>query len=472
MRTLRVPHGTLMANKLWGGRFTHDTDKTAGEFGASIDFDKKLVSHDIAGSIAHARMLGGRGIIPFEESQSIIAGLKEVLADIEAGRAQFLTEYEDIHMNVEVLLTEKIGDVAKKLHTARSRNDQVALGTKLYVKEQCAEIIAALIALNNALIKLSKTHLDTIMPAFTHLQKAQPTTLAHHFGAYIEMFLRDIGRFSDCKKRADTMPLGAGAVCATTYEIDRDQVAAELEFYDITGNSMDAVSDRDFVAEFIFSASVTMMHLSRFCEELIIWNTDEYRYITMDDAYSTGSSIMPQKKNPDMAELIRGKTGRVYGDLIAILTVLKGLPLAYNKDMQEDKEPLFDAAQTLSGCIHVFTAMICTVKFNTEVMKSSAQGGYLYATDIADYLVKRGVPFRDAHEITGKIVATCVERNIDVGDLTLAGVQYFSDKFDEDIFSAIELKKMIADRFIVGGPNSTRILERLSQVETEMSRAL
>ncbi len=386
-------------SKLWGGRFEKTTDAFAEGFHSSISFDKALYAQDIAGSIAHSTMLAKQGIISGEDAVQIKEGLLWILDDIESGRIEFSSHDEDIHMNIERVLTERIGDPAKRLHTARSRNDQVALDFKMYVKEQCDDNIEYLKQLIGSLVVIARENTQTIMPAYTHLQKAQPTTLAHHMMAYAQMFKRDIERLVDCKKRTDFSPLGSGALCATTYPLDRKFVADELGFGDITMNSLDGVSDRDFAIEFLSCASITMMHLSRFCEELILWSTGEFSFIKMDDAYSTGSSIMPQKKNPDMAELIRGKTGRVYGDLVGLLTVMKGLPLAYNKDMQEDKEGVFDAATTLSSCVRVFNGMISTVKFNKQVMYDTAGKGFTNATDAADYLVKKGLPFRDAHEV-------------------------------------------------------------------------
>lgn len=429
--------------KLWKGRFSKAASSYAEEFNASIEFDQRLYKQDITGSIAHAKMLGKQGIITAKEALAIESSLLEILKDIEDGKIQFTIEQEDIHMNIESILTERVGDIGKKLHTARSRNDQVALDLRLYLKDDIQEIVSLLEGLNRSLISIAKVNQDTVMPGYTHLQRAQPVTLAFHVMAYWEMFSRDINRFNNCYKHTDSLTLGSGALAGTTYNTDREFLAQMLGFDSICQNAMDAVSDRDFAIEFISCCSITMMHLSRFCEELIIWNTSEFNFIEMDDAYSTGSSIMPQKKNPDMAELIRGKTGRVYGDLMTILTIMKGLPLAYNKDMQEDKHPIFDAGDTLKSSITIFTQMITTMKINVSVMEQSAKSGFMNATDAADYLVSKGLAFRDCHEIIGRIVLYCIEKNKAIEDLTLGELKEFSEKFEEDVFEKIDIRSCI-----------------------------
>ncbi|SMB91147.1 argininosuccinate lyase [Desulfonispora thiosulfatigenes DSM 11270] len=438
--------------KLWGGRFSKSTDKLVEDFHSSISFDKRLYYFDITGSIAHARMLGDTGIIPKQDADLIIKGLKEIITEIENGQVEFDVSAEDIHMNVEVLLTKKIGQVGKKLHTGRSRNDQVALDAKMYLKTEI-EILAEMFKeLLNTVLDLSSGHLDTVMPGYTHLQRAQPVTFAHHLMAYFQMFSRDLDRLRDCGKRVNILPLGAGALAGTTFPINREQVSEELGFSSITLNSMDSVSDRDYVIEFISCASMAMMHLSRFCEEIIFWSSQEVRFIELDDAYSTGSSIMPQKKNPDVAELIRGKTGRVYGNLMTMLTVMKGIPLAYNKDMQEDKESLFDSIDTLKKCLIVFTPMIATMKINRANMLNAAKGGFTNATDLADYLVKKGLPFRDAHEVSGKLVAYCISISSDLDSIPLEKYKEFSDLIEDDIYEAISVYTCVEKRNVIGGP--------------------
>lgn len=439
-------------SKLWGGRFEKNTDAFAEGFHSSISFDSRMYEEDILGSIAHAGMLGKQGIIPKEDSVKIQEGLLGILADIKNGKIEFSVHDEDIHMNIERILIERIGDTGKRLHTGRSRNDQVALDIRMYMKKQIDESIDALKELLAALLKIAQENTNTIIPAYTHMQKAQPSTLAHYMMAYFEMFRRDVERLIDCKKRTDYMPLGAGALCSTTYPLDRQNVAHSLGFANITRNSLDSVSDRDFLIEYLSCASITMMHLSRFCEELILWNTNEFGVITMDDSYSTGSSIMPQKKNPDMAELIRGKTGRVYGSLMTLLTVMKGLPLAYNKDMQEDKECVFDAADTLNACIKVFTGMISTAKFNAKKLYESAGRGFTNATDAADYLVKKGLPFRDAHAVIGALVLSCEQRGVAITELSLKELQSFSPLFSQDIYEEISLETCVNKRTVFGGP--------------------
>ncbi len=438
--------------KLWGGRFEAATDMMVDDFHSSITFDRRLYRQDITGSVAHATMLGEQGIIPKADADKIVKGLKELLADIEAGRIEFALDAEDIHMNMETLLTERIGEAGKRLHTGRSRNDQVALDCRMYVKDACDEAVAHLKDLLSALIKTAEENLSTVMPGYTHMQKAQPITLGHHLCAYMEMFRRDVKRFQDAKEAADVMPLGSGALAGTTYPLNRERVAELLGFSAITRNSLDGVADRDFVCDYIYACSMTMMHLSRFCEELIYWNTNEFRFVEMDDRFSTGSSIMPQKKNPDMAELTRGKTGRVYGDLVTLLTLMKGLPLAYNKDMQEDKEALFDARDTLIKCLGVFTGMFATCKFNKEVMHRGAGGGFTNATDAADYLVKKGMPFREAHEVIGRMVLGCIKENKALLDLSLDELKAFSPMFEEDVYDAISLETCVSLRKVPGAP--------------------
>lgn len=441
--------------KLWGGRFEKQTAHEVDDFNSSIHFDCRLYRQDILGSIAHAKMLGKQNIISKEDAELICQGLEEILHDIEEGRVSFSISNEDIHMNIESLLIEKIGDIGKKLHTGRSRNDQVALDTRMYTRDVIDQVINQLISLQHTIIEIARQHIKTVIPGYTHLQKAQPTTLAHHLMAYFEMFRRDIERFQDCRKRVNIMPLGSGALAGTTYPLDREWVAKELKFDSITRNSLDAVSDRDFAIEFLGCASILMMHLSRFCEELILWSSHEFQFVEMDDSYSTGSSIMPQKKNPDVAELIRGKTGRVYGDLITLLTVMKSLPLAYNKDMQEDKEALFDAMDTVLKCINMFDGMLSTIKFKPENMFRQASTGFTNATDAADYLVKKGLPFRSAHEVVGKLVLYCIKEGKSLLDLSLDEYKKFSPIFEEDIFDAISLETCVNQRKVPGGPSPT-----------------
>ncbi len=437
---------------LWGGRFTKETDDKVFNFNESLSFDKRLYAVDINGSKCHAKMLGKQGIITKEESESIIEGLDSILKDIENGTLAFDNKCEDIHSFVEDNLTKRIGDAGKKLHTGRSRNDQVALDMRIYTKNEVLLLKELLTSLLKVLLEKMKENTDTYMPAFTHLQKAQPTNLAHYIGAYTEMFLRDRDRLSDIAKRMDYSPLGAGALCGTTYPLDRDYTADLLGFSDATYNSMDSVSDRDYLIETLSACSIIMMHLSRFCEELIIWNSNEYRFVEMDDAFSTGSSIMPQKKNPDIAELVRGKTGRVYGALVSLLTTMKGLPLAYNKDMQEDKEVAFDALDTVKDCITLFTGMIDTITFNKDIMAKSAMKGFTNATDAADYLVRKGIPFRDAHGIIGTLVLKCIEKDCSIEDLSIEELKDICDSFDVDIYEAISLKTCVEKRCTKGAP--------------------
>ncbi len=442
--------------KLWGGRFSKATDALVDDFNSSIRFDARMYRQDICGSMAHAQMLGRQGIIPQEDAALIVKTLGEILEDVENGKVEFLIDAEDIHMNIETILIERIGDVGKRLHTGRSRNDQVALDLRLYLRDESDKLSGMLKDTMRALLSVAETHIDTIMPGYTHLQKAQPVTLAHHVMAYFQMFARDLDRLGDCRKRINVMPLGSGALAGTTYPLDRAFVAEKLGFDSITDNSMDGVSDRDFAIEFLSVLSMLMMHLSRFCEELVLWSSHEFSFVEMDDSYSTGSSIMPQKKNPDVAELIRGKTGRVYGSLMALLTTMKGLPLAYNKDMQEDKEAVFDALDTVTLCLPVFTNMIKTMKVKKERMKKGATGGFTNATDIADYLVKKGVPFRSSHAIVGKMVAKAVETNRDLDEFTLEEFKEFSELIEEDIYVAIDVTTCVEERNLPGGPASAQ----------------
>jgi argininosuccinate lyase len=447
--------------QLWGGRFTKETDELAYQFNASISFDRRLYRYDIEGSIAHAEMLARQGILTDQEKEEIIDGLTGILKDVELGNLEITTKYEDIHSFVEANLIDRIGDSGKKLHTGRSRNDQVALDMRLYVRDEVDETDEALKNLLGELYKLMEENVYTYMPGFTHLQKAQPVTLAHHAGAYFEMFRRDRERLYDLRSRMNLCPLGAGALAGTTYPLDRRYTAERLGFDGPTRNSMDSVSDRDYVLEYLFALSTVMMHLSRFCEEIILWNSNEYRFVELDDSYSTGSSIMPQKKNPDIAELIRGKTGRVYGALFQMMTTMKGLPLAYNKDMQEDKELTFDAIDTAKGCIRLFTGMIKTAKFRKDVMERSAKHGFTNATDVADYLVEHGVPFRDAHGIVGRMVLHCIEQNCALDDLSLETFRSFSDVIGEDIYEAISMKTCVDRRNTAGAPGSRAMHEEL-----------
>lgn len=455
--------------QLWGGRFTKETDKLVYNFNASISFDQKFYKQDIRGSIAHVTMLAACGILTDEEKEQIICGLEGILADVEAGTLVITDAYEDIHSFVEANLIDRIGDVGKKLHTGRSRNDQVALDMRLYTRDELLEVRKLVVNLIKVLHQLMKDNTDTYMPGFTHLQKAQPVTFAHHVGAYIEMFKRDYSRLSDIYDRMNYCPLGAGALAGTTYPLDRNLTASLLDFNGPTLNSMDSVSDRDYVIEMLSAFSTIMMHLSRFSEEIIIWNSNEYQFVELDDAYSTGSSIMPQKKNPDIAELVRGKTGRVYAALTSILTTMKGIPLAYNKDMQEDKELTFDAIDTIKGCLALFTGMISTMKLNKSVMKKSAMNGFTNATDAADYLVNHGVPFRDAHGIVGQLVLYCLEKNISLLDMSLDEYKAISPVFEEDIYQAISLEECVNKRNTIGAPGRDAIEEVISINEKYIS---
>lgn len=440
--------------KLWGGRFTKETNQLVHNFNASISFDQKFYKQDIRGSIAHVTMLAKQGIISDTEKDSIIKGLESILNDIENGSLEISSTSEDIHSFIEQTLIERVGEAGKKLHTGRSRNDQVALDMKLYTRDEITEIDSLVKSLLESILKVMKENTETYMPGFTHLQKAQPITLAHHFGAYFEMFKRDRQRLADIYDRMNYCPLGSGALAGTTYPLDRELTASLLDFAGPTLNSMDSVSDRDYLIELLSALSTIMMHLSRFSEEIIIWNSNEYRFIELDDSYSTGSSIMPQKKNPDIAELVRGKTGRVYGALTSLLTTMKGIPLAYNKDMQEDKELTFDAIDTVKGCLSLFTGMIDTMRFNNEVMESSAKNGFTNATDAADYLVNHGVPFRDAHGIVGQLVLYCIDKNISLYDMSLEEFKTISPVFEEDIYEAISLKTCVEKRVTIGAPGN------------------
>ena len=443
--------------KLWGGRFTERVNELVNTFNSSISIDSRMYKEDIEGSLAHVKMLGKQGIIPSEDSKKIVEGLKEILIRIDNGTIQIDKDAEDIHSFVESILTYYIGDEGKKLHTGRSRNDQVTLDTKLYLKKYIKIIINEILKLHETLLEKANENINTIMPGYTHMQKAQPITFAHHILAYCEMFKRDIGRLFDSYKRLDEMPLGSGALATSTYPIDREFVASELGFSKITLNSLDSVSDRDYAIETLSALSLIMMHLSRFSEEIILWCTGEFNFIELDDSYSTGSSIMPQKKNPDVAELVRGKTGRVYGDLMTLLTVMKGIPLAYNKDMQEDKEALFDGLDTTLLSLQTFNGMIKTMKVKKANMKKSASGGFTNATDVADYLVKKGMAFRNAHEIVGKIVLHCIDKDIAIDDLSMEEFKNFSPIFEEDIYNAIDLLTCVEERSVIGGPSSLSV---------------
>ncbi|MBS3995096.1 MAG: argininosuccinate lyase [Alkaliphilus sp.] len=451
--------------KLWGGRFSKDTADIVDNFNASIEFDQKLYKHDIAGSIAHAKMLARSSIISQEESFKIVGCLIEILSDIEDGKIDFKVSLEDIHMNIETILIERLGETGKKLHTARSRNDQVAVDIRLYLRDEISVICGLLRNLLTTLVQIGEANVDTIMPGYTHLQRAQPITLAYYLMAYFQMFKRDHERLRDCYKRVNVLPLGVGALAGVTYGTDRNFLADELGFGLICENGLDAVSDRDFAIEFINDASIIMMHLSRFCEELILWSSQEFQFIEMDDAYSTGSSIMPQKKNPDIAELIRGKTGRVYGNLINLLTILKSLPLAYNKDMQEDKPPLFDTVDTLKSCLEIFNSMLNTIHFKKDQMKKAVSAGFMNATDVADYLTKNGVPFRSSHEIVGKMVLYCIHQSKTIEDLTLEEFTAFSPVFKEDILGLVLAEQCIASKISSGSTSKTSVASMLESAK-------
>ena len=450
--------------QLWGGRFTKETDQLVYNFNASITFDQKFYKQDIEGSIAHVTMLAKQGILTEQERDDIVRTLKEIRDEVESGKLEITSEYEDIHSFVEANLIDRLGDTGKKLHTGRSRNDQVALDMRLYTRDELLHTDDLLKELLETILKIMEANTETIMPGFTHLQKAQPITLAHHMGAYFEMFKRDRLRLHDIYERMNYCPLGSGALAGTNYPLDREYTAELLGFYGPTLNSMDGVSDRDYLIEFLSACATIMMHLSRFSEEIIIWNSNEYQFVEIDDAYSTGSSIMPQKKNPDIAELVRGKTGRVYGALMSLLTTMKGIPLAYNKDMQEDKELSFDAMDTVKGCIALFTGMLATMKFNKGKMRLSANNGFTNATDAADYLVKHGVPFRDAHGIIGKIVLYCIERGIAIDDMSLDELKAICPVFEEDIYEEISMETCVNNRLTIGAPGKAA-MEKVIEAE-------
>ncbi|GGI66506.1 argininosuccinate lyase [Enterococcus alcedinis] len=447
--------------KMWAGRFKKEIDERVNDFNSSIRFDQRMYKHDIFGSIAHAMMLGEQGIIPVTEAQKIVAGLEDILEALESGALAIDPSAEDIHMFIEATLTEKLGESGKRLHTARSRNDQVALDLRFYLKDETTELIQLTKSLIHVFCDLAAKHTETVMTGYTHLQRAQPVTFAHHLMAYVQMFLRDISRLEETQNRMDEMPLGSGALAGTTYDIHRQRVAELLGFADITQNSLDGVSDRDFAIELTSDLAILMMHLSRFCEEIILWCSWEFKFIELDDAYATGSSIMPQKKNPDIAELIRGKTGRVIGDLVTLLTMMKGLPLAYNKDMQEDKEAVFDAVDTAKLCLTTLAPMVETMTVLKENMRQAAAKGFINATDCADYLVKKGMAFRDAYQITGKLVALCIEKNTTLEALDLASYQALSDLFSEDIYQAIDLVTCVNERKVAGGPAKSAVEQQI-----------
>ena len=451
--------------KPWGGRFGESTDHEVEAFTASIQYDRRLYRYDIEGSVAHARMLAKQGIVTKEDAQSIQTGLREILKDIEAGKFAFQDGDEDIHMAIEKALTDRIGETGGKLHAGRSRNDQIVLDIRLYLREEIGRVVGLLKALKAGFIELAKKEMGVIMPGFTHMQKAQPVLLSHYLLAFREMLDRDEARLRDCLKRVNVMPLGAAALAGTGLPIDRRYVARLLKFPAVTENSIDTVADRDFIAEFIFTSSLIMMHLSRFCEDLVLWSGDEFGYVQIADAFTTGSSIMPQKKNPDVAELIRGKTGRAYGNLVALLTVLKGLPMTYNRDLQEDKEPLFDTVDTVEDCLKILTAMISRLTFNTKWMEAEAGRGYATATDVAEYLVMKGVPFRDAHGIVGRIVAFCIQSGKELTGLTLREFQSFYKGFEKDVFQCLTVRQSVNVRKATGGTAEETVLRRIAEIE-------
>jgi len=457
-----------LSNKPWSGRFSKPTDKQIESFTESISFDRRLIEHDIRGSIVHARMLGKCGIIQEADADKIIRGLQEILDDALAGRLEFDQSAEDVHMNVERLLFEKIGEPAGKLHTARSRNDQVCLDIRLFLKRAISEIVGLLVKLQVAILNIAERHIETIMPGFTHLQHAQPVTLGHHLMAWFQMLERDKGRILDCLKRMDVSPLGSGALAGTTLPIDREFTANELGFAEVSQNSMDSVADRDFISEFLAATAILMVHLSRFAEEIVIWNTSEFGFIELDDSVTTGSSIMPQKKNPDVAELVRGKSARVIGNLVSLLTLQKGLPLAYNRDLQEDKEPLFDAVDTVQGSLQAFTLMLETARFNKERMYSAAKEGFSIATDLAEHLVRRGVPFRTAHEQTGALVAWCIENNKELTDLTIDEIRQFAPKAGDEILSLLTVESSVATRKLKGGPAPSEVKRQIEEARQRL----
>ncbi|MCL2080287.1 MAG: argininosuccinate lyase [Oscillospiraceae bacterium] len=458
--------------RLWGGRFSEKSDSEADKFHSSLSFDRRLYRHDIIGSIAHAKMLGKQGIITKNDADAIAAALTDILTEIESGGLTIDTDAEDIHSFVEAELISRIGDAGRRLHTGRSRNDQVALDMRMYVKDEISSLQALILHLLETLLDTAQEHIDSIMPGYTHLQKAQPVTLGHHLMAYVQMFRRDFERLSDCRKRTDVMPLGSGALASTTYPLDRECVKETLRFDAISENSLDAVSDRDFCVEYLSCLSIVMMHLSRFCEELILWSSGEFGFVEISDSYATGSSIMPQKKNPDMAELIRGKTGRVYGSLMGLLTVMKGLPLTYNKDMQEDKESVFDASDTVSSCLFVFTRMLKSIVFHTDVMAKSTRTGFMNATDAADWLVRGGVPFRDAHEIIGKLVLYAIKKQASLEELSLDEFKAVSDIFDETIYQSIAIETCVKARSLPGGPSRDALSQAIESAKCWVSQNL
>jgi argininosuccinate lyase len=451
--------------KPWGGRFSEPTDRAVEAFTASIHYDRRLYRYDIEGSMAHAGMLARQGIITQAELKAILRGLRGILADIEAGNFVFSPDDEDIHMAVEKALTARIGEAGGKLHTGRSRNDQIALDIRLYLRDEIGQVCEAIGALKRGLVDLAKREMDTVLPGYTHMQKAQPVLLSHYLLAFWEMFDRDEARLTDCLKRTNVMPLGAAALAGTGLPIDRARVAKLLKFPAVTANSMDAVSDRDFAAEFIFAASLIMAHMSRFCEDLVYWSTDEFGYVEIADAFTTGSSIMPQKKNPDVAELIRGKTGRVYGDLVALLTILKGLPMTYNRDLQEDKEPLFDAVDTVKGSLSILGAMIGRLSYGRERMEAGAGGGFSTATDVAEYLVMKGVPFREAHGIVGRIVSFCIRNKKELTGLTLKEFRTFYSGFNKDLFGRLTARQSVNARNIPGGTAAEAVRRRIAEID-------
>jgi len=457
----------LAEKKLWGGRFKEETNELVEEFTESVSYDRKLAPFDVAGSVAHAKMLEKQGILTPEEADRIVKGLNEILSEIESGKFEWKKELEDVHMNVEKRLTEKVGPVGGKLHTGRSRNDQVATDVRLYVRKEIKEILELLKNLRRAFLKQAEENLGVIMPGYTHLQIAQPVLYSHHMLAYYHMFKRDAERFEDTLKRVNVSPLGSAALAGTSYPLDREFTAKLLGFSEVSRNSMDAVSDRDFVAETIFDCAMVMMHLSRLSEELILWSTDEFNFVELPDAFCTGSSIMPQKKNPDVSELTRGKTGRVYGDLVAILTILKGLPLTYNRDLQEDKEPLFDAIETVKLALKVNALIVEGMRPKKERMREQAAKGFSLATDLADYLAKKGVPFREAHRVVGELVAYCLDRGKDLSELTLEEFKKFSDKFDESVLNLMSLEGSVSSRKVIGGTSPERVKEEIERIKEE-----
>jgi len=460
---------TAKKMKPWSGRFRESTDKLVEKFTASINFDKRLYRYDIEGSIAHARMLARQKIISKKDEKSILAGLKRILADIEKGRFDFKKEDEDIHMAIEKALIDRIGEPGEKLHTGRSRNDQVALDIRLYLRDEIRIIGGMVASLKTVLVKLAEKEIGSILPGYTHLQKAQPVLLSHYILAFWEMLDRDEKRLLDCRERVNVMPLGVGALAGTSLPIDRAYTAGLLKFPKLTQNSMDTVSDRDFIAEFIFASSILMMHMSRFCEDLIIWSTDEFKFVEISDSFTTGSSMMPQKKNPDVAELIRGKTGRVYGNLVALLTMMKGLPMTYNRDLQEDKEPLFDTADTVKGCLEILAEMVGHLKFNRDKMLKEASGGFTTATDMAEYLVLKGVPFREAHGVVGRLVAYCVEKKKDMAALTLKDFRRFHEIFDQDIYERFDVRNAVNSKKSIGGTSQENVVKRIESIKGNLN---